>query len=216
MTDKSAKALKAYAVYSNYDPDDGSGIFFALSNAAARRQGAGEFSDGDFHSVSCSRAPWADEYAPGPVPFKAFFHKGWWQKCSHCSTRISQNDEEYREQPFDIQERSPHVFCDTDCLSRYDREQQIIRDLSQTAIEHEKTRFSTRFPYLTLDGAPHVHIRNYHGTYHVNQLILYFTFPNATCGGGTWRFDHIGEQPKLHVSNGDLEAFYKLRVGAAQ
>lgn len=208
------KPLKAYAVYSNYDPDDGSGIFFATSNAAARRQGADEFGDSDFHSVSCNRAPWADIYVPGPVPFKALFHKGWWQECSHCGTRISQDDEEYREQPFDIQERPPHVFCDIKCLSLYDHEQQIIRGLRWDAVEYETTRFSTRFPYLSLDGAPHAHIKKHNGTYHVGQLVLYFTFPNATCGGGTWRFDHIGEQPHLSVSNGDLEAFYKLRDGA--
>lgn len=61
-------SLKAYYVLE--DCENTGGIVFARSSAEARREGSREFGDGDFNWGRARRVPWADGYAPGPVPFK--------------------------------------------------------------------------------------------------------------------------------------------------
>lgn len=85
------RTLKAYQVT---EPDEGHCcIVFATSSAAARRQGAAEM-DITFSEVeSCTRAAWADGYAPGPVPPKAKIGAGWWYECAcGCGRRIDGED----------------------------------------------------------------------------------------------------------------------------
>lgn len=47
--------LKAYSVTEEYE--NTGGIIFAEHNIVARRIGASEYADGDFHAVTCRRAP---------------------------------------------------------------------------------------------------------------------------------------------------------------
>lgn len=74
--------LKAYEVR---EPDEGNCVIvYADKNVVARREGAGELGC-EFEEVeSCNRAPWADQYAPGPVPLHASLAAGWWHSCSGC------------------------------------------------------------------------------------------------------------------------------------
>jgi hypothetical protein len=80
------KPLKAYEVR---DPHEGNCVIvFATNSATARREGAGEL-DTDWEGVeSCTRAPWADEYAPGPAPLHATLAAGWQHECGHCGCRF--------------------------------------------------------------------------------------------------------------------------------
>jgi len=66
----SDKKLKAFEVRDN---DEGNCVIaFATNGAAARREGGNDLNL-EFEDVeSCRRAPWADEYAPGPVPLHAY------------------------------------------------------------------------------------------------------------------------------------------------
>ncbi|MDR7193392.1 hypothetical protein [Luteimonas terrae] len=81
-------SLKAYVV----EDDSGDGnicLRFADRNVEARREGANEM-DAEFGDVSCRRAPWADSYAPGPVPLQLCIEiGGWWQTCAcGCERKI--------------------------------------------------------------------------------------------------------------------------------
>lgn len=85
------KTLKAYVVQDEY----GGGqvcVRFAHRNVVARREGASEI-DEEFGDVSCRRAPWADSYAPGPVPLQLCIEAGgWWQECACGCGRKIDND----------------------------------------------------------------------------------------------------------------------------
>lgn len=83
------QTLKAYVV----QDDSGDGnvcLQFANRNVEARREGANEM-DAEFGDVSCRRAPWADSYAPGPVPVQVCIEVGgWWQTCAcGCGRKVS-------------------------------------------------------------------------------------------------------------------------------
>lgn len=84
-----SKLMKAYEVR---DGDEGNCVIaFATNSATARREGGGELGL-EFEEVeSCTRAPWADQYAPGPVPLHACLENGWWFECSHCGLRFDED-----------------------------------------------------------------------------------------------------------------------------
>lgn len=79
--------VKAYIVTEEFEGS--CVVVFAERAVVARRDGANEL-DAEFGEVSCRRAPWADEYAPGPVPIEAEISKGgFWYECGcGCGRRI--------------------------------------------------------------------------------------------------------------------------------
>ena len=91
---KAEKPIKAYIVQ---EEDEGTGgVVFAKTNAQARRIGAHEYGDGDWDSVVCRRAPWADEYvAAGHVPTRAYLQMGWYWECTGCELRMSEDAEAF-------------------------------------------------------------------------------------------------------------------------
>ncbi len=83
------KKLKAYQV--REDDEGHCVIVFATNNATARREGAGELHT-EWEGVdSCNRAPFFDQYAPGPVPMHALIAAGWWFECQHCGVRFDED-----------------------------------------------------------------------------------------------------------------------------
>lgn len=80
--------MKAYEVR---EPDEGHCVIvFATRSVVARREGSNEL-DITFGEVDqCKRLPWADSYAPGPVPLKDCIEiGGWWSTCAcGCDRRI--------------------------------------------------------------------------------------------------------------------------------
>lgn len=81
------KPNKAFVVLE--EMENTGGIVFAKTNAQARRIGASRFSDGDFDSVSCRRAPYADHCVGiGGVPASLLIENGWHFECSWSGERI--------------------------------------------------------------------------------------------------------------------------------
>jgi hypothetical protein len=79
--------LKAYSVQETCEGTGG--IVFARYAVVARREGACQFGDGDFHAVTCVRTPWADQYAAdGDVPIGEMIEMGWYFECGGCGARI--------------------------------------------------------------------------------------------------------------------------------
>lgn len=119
----SGKPIKAYIVRD--DEEDFAVIKFATSNAAARRGGGGELGL-EFEDVgSCTRAPWADQYAPGPVPLHAYLTAGWWFECDHCGVRFDKDernwgDDEDREDALEPVEDAEHAYyCSHTCMMEH-------------------------------------------------------------------------------------------------
>ncbi len=79
-------SMKAYAVQEDYE---GTGaIIFAKHAIQARRWGANEFNGGELGGMTCRRAPWADQYAPGPIPAEVMMEHGWSFLCVRCERRV--------------------------------------------------------------------------------------------------------------------------------
>lgn len=201
--------MKAFLVQET--DDFTGGIVFAKTNAQARRQGADEFANGDFYSVTCRRASWADQYESTTVPKLAYIANGWTYDCCGCGKRIEDDVEE----DLDPVEHEHFIYCTPACRDRDMVERTEAAALEQMALAYEKTRLLKSVPTVTITSE-HVYSITYHGNRHIKQLILNFTFPKAKHGGGEWRFDNIGEKPVLKVSQGDLPAWYEFRDNSKQ
>lgn len=110
--------MKAYIV--REDHDGHSVITFATSSAAARREGGSELNL-EFDEVeSCKRAPWADQYAPGPVPLQAYLDAGWWFECHHCGVRFDQDDrasdDDRDDQLEPVEDGQRNYYCSPTCM----------------------------------------------------------------------------------------------------
>jgi hypothetical protein len=198
--------LLAYAVQE--DCENTGGIVFAKSNAAARRAGSQTFGDGDFNWGRAIRAPWADEYSPGPVPFKAMFEQGWWQECSFCGRKIQQGEcDDDGPVAFDIVEEGGHVYCTPKCHAG-----EIERQAREAVLKDETVGKMTgtlleRMPGACVCGSPHVYVRRKTGT--VEEARVYFIFPGQRFGTAEFMIGKAGEDPYVMVSHGDRAAFYR-------
>lgn len=120
--------LKAYEVR---EPDEGNCVIvYADTNVVARREGAGELGC-EFEEVdSCLRAPWADQYAPGPVPLHASLANGWWHSCSGCGCEFDAQgirglDEDKQPEIDPVQDSEHNNYCSHGCMMarwQHDRE----------------------------------------------------------------------------------------------
>lgn len=119
MSKNVQKPLKAYSVQ---DCEHGT-VVFATSGIAARRIGANDLNT-DFEAVeSCTRLPWADEYASaGQVPPLVLIEHGWWFECSHCGEKVCDDSSHY---DHETDEDVPHepvadgnwVYCTPACMA---------------------------------------------------------------------------------------------------
>lgn len=152
MTEK----LKAYEVR---EPDEGHcEIVFAEKSVVARREGANELGC-EFEEVeSCTRAPWADQYAPGPVPLHATLAHGWWHSCSGCGCefdakgmRGNEFEEDKPRPAIDPLQDSEHSnYCRVGCMMADWQKRQEIKAREAAAIDYCLTRWpqATRvWPY---------------------------------------------------------------------
>lgn len=138
-------SVKAYEVR---EPGEGNcAIVFAEKNVVARREGACELGC-EFEEVeSCIRAPWADKYAPGPVPLHASLAAGWWHSCAGCGCEFDadgirglEEDEQPEIEP--MQDSKGSAYCSHGCMMKswQVRREQKARDAA--AIEYGLSRWS--------------------------------------------------------------------------
>ena len=138
------KPLKAYEVR---DPEEGNCVIvFATNGATARRNGANELNT-EFECVeSCRRAPWADEYAPGPVPLHATLAAGWWHECGHCGCRFDDDgrkdcEDDDREDEYEPVRRGAFDFCSETCAQKQWAERRARKAREHAVIEAATIRF---------------------------------------------------------------------------
>lgn len=169
--------LRAYSVQETCEGTGG--IVFAEHNVVARRKGAYIFADGDFHSVTCNRAPWADKYAErGSVPASAAIWAGWWFECTGCGRRIDDDlphlwegevgsKEPLRGQQLRYARWTPDhvigdmdeaVFCRKSCKVAHDKHEAERKRRQHRAIEAFKRIVRQRFPDAVIleNGPPEV------------------------------------------------------------
>lgn len=165
--------LKAYSVQETCEGTGG--IVFAKHNVVARKKGSQQFADGDFGSVTCNRAPWADEFAErGSVPASEAIHHGWWFECHGCGRKIDEDlpslwESEVRngeplkgQQLLYAQWRPEHVignmdtaiFCRKSCKDHHDAHERERKRRQKRAIEAFKRIILKRFPDVTFPPDP--------------------------------------------------------------
>lgn len=134
--------IKAYEVR---DGDEGNCVIaFATNSAAARREGGGKLGL-EFEEVeSCTRAPWADQYAPGPVPMHAYLENGWWFECNHCGVSFDANgrhDANDRDDEFQPVKDGGLNYCSPTCKMEHWAENRDRTARQLAAIEAVVTRW---------------------------------------------------------------------------
>lgn len=202
--------LLAYAVQ---DEDGIGGIVFAKSNAEARRTGSAQFGSGDFNWGGATRLQWADQFAPGPVPFKEMFDRGWWQECDGCGCmmRDGECDDEGDEREFDIVEIGNAVYCAPACRESFLADKIEKKRIEDWVIGDLTDRLLRLMPGAIGCGESHVYVRGGNRPCAPEQAYIQFTYPGARHGLGYLRFDKIGEAPHVTVAAGDMVAFRRWR-----
>lgn len=215
--------LRAFSVT---EEDENSGaIIFARHAIVAAKAGANEYADGDLGSVSCRRAPWADEYAGKPLPARVMIGHGWHFECSGCGARI---DEDYlgeKKLPLEgvIGTQYSAVYCGKRCCRRDLSLTRRRKAEEQRAIDAFKAIVRKRFPDADFcDDPPYSdRYRERHHAYVVpgragwqwQQVVVSFRFPGMKIAPAHLRFDHQSSRflgpPALGYTccNGDREAF---------
>lgn len=195
------------------DDDEYVGIVFTANNAQAQRKGADRFCDGDYHACRVERCEWADEYAPGPVPFKVMFDHGWWTECTGCEVRIEEGgrDEGDVEIAFDIIETKLGVHCTKACYDRDMAQRAARKAMEDAAIERLSADLLAKRPGVTLTGKNHAYAGwDPNGELKIGQVWIGFRFPGCAIGDALYRIDGDGE-PYATMCSGDVDAWKAYR-----
>ena len=208
--------LKAYAV----QDDEGTEIVFAEHNVVARRNGANRL-DNEFASVSCHRVPWADKYAPGPVPKLVLIDNGWWFECYRCGRKIDSDKEWWPENDTDPVEklnpveRGHGIWCSQECYDNDIADQAARKMCDDAAIVELTKKLLETIPGVVIEEeGKHAYCVIKDGKYVSQQCIVHFRFPGCKIGAATFRYDAIGQEPSVCVCSGDMEAWTQWRAVA--
>lgn len=220
MTDQPAKPLKAYAILE--DCENTGGIIFAAHSIVALRRGASQFGDGDITGWAATRAPWADSYAPGPVPSLVCIDNGWHFECHGCGVNIDSDCEDFDVEPGEPVrllkpvEDGHGIFCAEECRDRYliERTERKIYEQWMLDLVRARLRIAVPGAVEVVNPAslyPHVHVEKKHGLWILRSAVLAFTFPGATVGVAHLRMDDETPGANVTVCQGDLAAWEAWR-----
>jgi hypothetical protein len=222
------RPLRAYAVTES--GENTGGIIFARHDIVAKRWGANEYGDGDIHSMSCRRAPWADHLAEsGVVPAKLMIGHGWHFECHGCGERIDEDWLRENHLPLDgvCGSQNGWVFCCARCKWRHMKYLAAERAAAEEAITCFKAVIRARFGDVEFPvtvgkyGGSHAYvIRGDRGGWHWQEVSVAFNFPGQQIGPahlerrqphGRGRNGFIGPvKPDYTCYSGDREAFEKF------
>lgn len=190
--------IKAYTVTDDYEGE--CVIIFAERSVVARREGANEL-NAEFGEVTCRRAQWADEYAPGPVPVEAQINRGgFWFECScGCGRRIDSDEgqaQDADENPMDPIYGGGGVYWNAGCKSADERRQREEQERDAHDQAYARAAVLARFPFAT-------EIQGYRRTLS-RTTVLYasFRFP----GGKSWTNWEVGAAT-ISIAQEDLAAW---------
>lgn len=182
-----APRLLAYTVT---DKSEGTGgIIFAASSAAARRLGAQQFSDGDFSSMDCRRASYADGFAvTGRVPAYVLVEQGWHFECSNCGNRIDYDHLADKDiLPEDVRgDQDCAVYCNRVCEAESELERAQAQRMEKRWLRRFRKIIKTRFPEATFPTSgyhkEHAYASRHKGKWRLEQIRVPFHLPCTTHG----------------------------------
>jgi hypothetical protein len=187
-------------------------MLFAFSGEQAREALVGDDEDREF---AIERSQWADRYAPGPVPWIARLHHGWYCDCHGCGVTISENAEDTLGRPkaFRPVQDGEEVFCSAKCMMRSRSARRNQRRAQSRMLQlYKRLLFDILGPVRLQDDEHHVHIIKAGRAWVPAQVILRFDFPGRTGMLASFEFRHSHSvhgpcRPQFNCSQGDLQAF---------
>lgn len=216
--------MKAFACQEEHEGTGG--IYYADHAITAHKRFANEYNDGDLHGITCRRAPWADQYAPGPCPLLVMVDHGWWMERYHCGVRIDSDLEHIPHDPAEpVRELKPvedasGIFCTADCQSAFHAERAERAIYGQWMLDLLRQCLRDKMPGCTevSEGmCPHVYVEKKHGLWAIRQAVIAFTFPGCKIGPASIRMEHDQPGATVLVCSGDIEAweaFHGIRRAA--
>jgi hypothetical protein len=220
--------MRAFAVTENF-ADQGA-ILFARHAIAACKAGADEYADGDLGSVTCKRAPWADEYVDKVVPASVMIRHGWHFECSHCGASITDSYLQDKDLPVDGVVGGQHgrVYCCAGHARSDERERRRRNKVEDAAIATFAKIVKRDFPDAVVVGRdsesmtsrPHAYaVGGSNRPWITEQVIVPFLFDGMAVGPATLRYEReshhrIGPfEPHYFCCNGDKAAFERFADG---
>jgi hypothetical protein len=207
--------MKAFAVQEDCE---GTGdIYYAEHAITAKKRFANEFGDGDLSGVTCSRAPWADQYAPY-CPRLVMIDHGWWMDCHGCEVRIDSDLEGYPDDPeepvrtLEPVEDDRGLFCSPQCRDNYLSDRAARHAAEAVARAELVAKLLAKLPGVTIVGETHSYVEKRDGLYVAKQTRAAFEFPGLKIGPAHFGHNEIGEEPSVTVCQGDLAAWEAWRA----
>jgi hypothetical protein len=105
--------VKAYVV-SCSDDDHGAAVQFADTGREARQCGNGDNCDCGYIELRAKRAPYLDQYAPGPVSILTLMSHGWYAFCQNCEKPVYDDCDGMIHDP-----ANDMIYCSQVCVDRY-------------------------------------------------------------------------------------------------
>jgi len=209
--------LKAFAVQE--DCEGTGGIYYAEHAITAKKRFANENNDGELNGITCQRAPWADEYAPGPCPQLVMVDHGWWMECHGCQIRIDSDLEFIPDDPgAPVVELKPvederGLFCTAECRDAYLIERVERKIYEQWMLDLLRLRLREKLPgCVEADNAPYVYVEKRNGLWALRGMAIGFTFPGCKIGPASLRMGEDKPGGWVTVCHGDLEAWESFRA----
>ena len=207
------------------------GIVFASRKEQAIRRATARYFDGEEPETSCTRAPWADDHAGGPVPAGEMVEHGWRFECSGCNRTI---DADMRDLDGDTEEatggryegwtpaavigtQDSAIYCTARCLE----DDRIMKEKRRRMKERAVARFTrillSRLPDAqpvdveAYGGRPGAEFRDDDGVPLLQSVSVPFSFPGARYGYAAIQYSPRGFRPDRQIAyvcpSGDVEAF---------
>lgn len=229
MTDTQVAAeprpLKAFTVLETSEGTGG--IVFARHSVVARREGAAQFGDGDFHGVTCTRTQWADRYADADeVPISEMIDHGWHFECGSCGQRIDNDYLLERDWVSEDVIGSQHstVYCNAVCEARQALHRAEAAYHERRWIRRFRRLVKRRFPDAVLvkgeglTAEAHAYADKRQGRWAIQSVVVSFEFPGMQIAPATLRYSRKEPsrwdrapfkyaKPEWSCCYGDKEAF---------
>lgn len=208
------KQLLAWTARTGDDAnEDAAMIIFAVTVQGASETAAEQVGVDDL-ALTIERTPWADKYAPGPIPKVDMIDQGWLFECAQCGVELSAASVD--EKDYEPVERNNDIWCDIACRDQYDVDQDMFRRIRAFTIDYLELDLLRVCPGAAVikkgDHAPSVHVIKENGGYKVESARIWFDFPGRKLSPGWLGFYRSNEFTKMEIVEGDEPAFKRWRL----
>lgn len=159
-----------------------------------------------------NRAPWADQYTPGPVPASEAIKHGWWYECMECGIMINEEPEDHDGNPIVIDPVNVGdiIYCTPRCRDIRRQRESIEKQMSIIKYAELERSLIEEIPLAIIDEKERYYYVSWkENTPYFEYIRIEFTFPKSKYGKCSLSLTPEGL--RFLVPNGDREEFDKMR-----